>query len=201
MLAVAGVIYGSLSTMRQIDLKRIIAYSSVAHMNLVALGIFSSNRVGIEGAIYLMVAHGVVSTALFFCVGVIYDRAHTRLVRYYGGLVTVMPVFVTFFFFFNLANMGFPGTPNFVGETLLLIGIYDLSRTVVWPAVLGIVLGAAYTTKMFGQASFGALKTKYIARFIDVTRREVALLVALLLFFALLGARSDLLLAFLEATV
>jgi len=131
-LAIAGVIYGSLSTMRQIDLKRIIAYSSVAHMNLVALGIFSFNRVGIEGSIYLMVAHGVVSAALFFCVGVVYDRTHTRLLRYYGGLVTVMPVFAAFFFIFNLANMGFPGTPNFVGELLMLAGIFILSPVILF---------------------------------------------------------------------
>jgi NADH-quinone oxidoreductase subunit M len=200
-LAIAGVIYGSLSTMRQIDLKRIIAYSSVAHMNLVALGVFSVNRVGIEGAIYLMVAHGVVSAALFFCVGVIYDRTHTRLLRYYGGLVTVMPVFASFFFLFNLANMGFPGTPNFVGEVLMLVGVYTLSVFIAFPASGGIVFSAAYSTAMFAKTCFGATKTKFIKQYVDTTRREAAILFALLLLAAILGVRSDVLLTYVEAAV
>jgi NADH-quinone oxidoreductase subunit M len=200
-LAIAGVIYGSLSTMRQIDLKRIIAYSSVAHMNLVALGIFSFNRVGIEGAIYLMIAHGVVSAALFFCVGVIYDRTHTRLLRYYGGLVTVMPLFATFFFVFNLANMGFPGTPNFVGELLMLAGIYALSPTIVFPAAQGIIFSAAYSTLLFARTMFGTLKTLFITEFTDVTRREAVILGALSFLALLLGVRTDFVLAYLETAV
>lgn len=141
-----GVLYGSLSTLRQIDLKRIIAYSSVAHMNLVMLGLFSFNQQGLEGAIYLMVGHGVVSAALFFCVGVLYDRHHSRLLRYYGGLVAVMPLFAAFFLAFTLANMGFPGTSNFLGETLVFLGIFALSSTVMLFASPGIVLSAAYST-------------------------------------------------------
>jgi len=201
MLAIAGVVYGSLSTMRQIDLKRIIAYSSVAHMNLVALGIFSFNRVGIEGSIYLMVAHGVVSAALFFCVGVLYDRTHTRLLRYYGGLVTVMPVFAAFFFLFNLANMGFPGTPNFVGELLMLAGVYTLSAFLALPAALGVVFSAAYCTTLFARVDFGPLKTQYIRNFIDANRREVTILGSFLGISLFLGVRSDLALAFLETVV
>lgn len=141
-----GVLYGSLSTLRQIDLKRIIAYSSVAHMNLVMLGLFSFNQQGIEGAIYLMVGHGVVSAALFFCVGVLYDRYHSRLLRYYGGLATVMPLFATFFLAFSLANMGFPGTSNFIGEILVFLGIFSMSGAVMLVASTGIVLSAAYST-------------------------------------------------------
>lgn len=131
MLAICGIIYGSLSTLRQIDLKRIVAYSSVAHMNLVVLGLFTLNRIGIEGAIYLMVAHGVVSAALFFCVGVLYDKTHSRLIKYYGGLVTGMPLLMTGLFIFSLANMGFPGTPNFLGELLMLIGVFQLSSVIL----------------------------------------------------------------------
>lgn len=130
-LAIAGVVYGSLSTLRQIDLKRVIAYSSVAHMNLVVLGIFAFNRIGLEGAIYLMVAHGIVSSALFFCIGVLYDRTHSRLRRYYGGLVTTMPVLMSTFFIFSLANMGFPGTPNFLGELLMLAGVFEVAVFIV----------------------------------------------------------------------
>jgi NADH-quinone oxidoreductase subunit M len=200
-LAIAGVIYGSLSTMRQIDLKRIIAYSSVAHMNLVALGIFSFNRVGIDGAIYLMVAHGVVSAALFFCVGVIYDRTHTRLLRYYGGLVTVMPLFASFFFIFNLANMGFPGTPNFVGELLLLAGVYKQAPAISFFAGAGIVFSAAYSTALHARTCFGTLKTTYIHQFTDMNRREVVVLGGLALAALLLGLRTDFVVSYLEVAV
>jgi NADH-quinone oxidoreductase subunit M len=146
MLSILGVVYGSLSTIRQIDLKRIIAYSSVAHMNLVMLGLFSYNQQGIEGATYLMVGHGVVSAALFFCVGVLYDRYHSRLLRYYGGLVTVMPLFAAALFMFTLANMSFPGTSNFLGEMLLFLGIFAKNSTVLIFATIGIVLSAVYST-------------------------------------------------------
>jgi NADH-quinone oxidoreductase subunit M len=200
-LAIAGVIYGSLSTLRQIDLKRIIAYSSVAHMNLVALGIFSFNRLGLDGSIYLMVAHGVVSAALFFCVGVIYDRTHTRLLRYYGGLVTVMPLFASLFFMFNLANMGFPGTPNFIGELLLLAGVYKLAPAISFPSTTGVVFSAAYSTLLQARICFGTLKTVYICNFTDVNRRELTILVGLLGAGALLGLRTDLVLSFTEVVV
>jgi proton-translocating NADH-quinone oxidoreductase chain M len=144
-LALLGVVYGSLSTIRQIDMKRVIAYSSVAHMNLVMLGLFSNNQQGIEGAIYLMVAHGVVSTGLFFCIGVLYDRYHSRLIRYYGGLVTFMPLFSGFFFAFTLANMSFPGTSNFLGELLLFFGVFAQNSAVLLAATAGIILSAVYS--------------------------------------------------------
>lgn len=144
-LSLLGVLYASLSTIRQIDLKRVIAYSSVAHMNLVMLGLFSFNQQGIEGAIYLMVGHGVVSGALFFCVGVLYDRYHSRLIRYYGGLVTVMPLFTTAFLLFTLANMSFPGTSNFLGELLLFLGIFANNSIVLIFATSSIVLSAIYS--------------------------------------------------------
>jgi len=115
-------------------------------MNLVMLGLFSFNQQGIEGAIYLMVGHGVVSAALFFCVGVLYDRYHSRLLRYYGGLAAVMPLFATFFLTFSLANMGFPGTSNFIGEILVFLGIFSMSGAVMLAASAGIVLSAAYST-------------------------------------------------------
>jgi len=200
-LAIAGVIYGSLSTIRQIDMKRIIAYSSIAHMNLVALGIFSFNRVGIEGAIYLMVAHAIVSAALFFCVGVVYDRTHTRLLRYYGGFVTVMPVFAAFFFIFNLANMGFPGTPNFIGELLMLAGIFILAPAILFFAAWGIVFSATYSTILFAKTMFGTLKTRFITQFVDVNRREAFILSAFAGLALLLGLRSDFLFAYTEAVV
>lgn len=144
-LSLLGVIYGSLTTIRQIDLKRIIAYSSVAHMNLVMLGLFSYNQQGIEGAVYLMIGHGIVSAALFFCVGVLYDRYHSRLIRYYGGLVTVMPLFSASFFAFTLANMSFPGTSNFLGELLIFLGIFSKNTTILLFSATSIVLSAVYS--------------------------------------------------------
>lgn len=145
MCALLGVLYASLSTLRQIDMKRVIAYSSVAHMNLVVLGLFSNSQQGVEGATYLMLGHGVVSTALFFCVGVLYDRHHSRLLRYYGGLVTPMPLFVTAFFLFTLANMSFPGTPNFLGELLIFLGVFEQNALVLLFSTAGIVLAAVYS--------------------------------------------------------
>lgn len=145
-LALLGVIYGSLSTIRQIDLKRIIAYSSVAHRNLVRLGLFSYTQAGIEGAVYLRIGHGVVSAALFFCVGVIYDRHHSRLLRYYGGLVTVRPLFSVALFRFTLANRSFPGTSNFLGEIRLFLGVFISNSFVLVFSTAGIVLSAVYST-------------------------------------------------------
>jgi len=144
-MAVLGVVYGSLSTIRQVDMKRVVAYSSVAHMNLVVLGLFSNTTFGISGAMYLMVAHGVVSTALFFCVGVLYDRYHTRLLRYYGGLVTVMPLFCGIFFIFTLANMSFPGTSNFIGEFFVFLGIFSTNTVVFVLSATSIVFSAIYS--------------------------------------------------------
>lgn len=129
-----SVLYSSLTTLRQIDLKKIIAYSSVAHMNLGLLGIFALNTQGIEGSIMLMIGHGVVSSTLFLLVGVLYDRYHTRLIRYYGGLTQLMPLFSVFFLFFSLANMGLPATSNFVGEVLVFIGLFSRSTVAAFLA-------------------------------------------------------------------
>jgi NADH-quinone oxidoreductase subunit M len=144
-LGVVSVVYASLSTIRQNDLKRIIAYSSVAHMNLIVLGLFSFSHQGIDGAIYLMIGHGIVSSALFFCVGVLYDRYHTRSLKQYSGLVQVMPLFCVFFFIFTLANMSFPGTSNFVGELLIFVGIFEKNSFVMMLSAIGVVLSAVYS--------------------------------------------------------
>jgi NADH:ubiquinone oxidoreductase subunit 4 (subunit M) len=145
LLATISVIYASLTTIRQSDLKRIIAYSSVAHMNLIVLGLFSLSYQGIDGAIYLMIGHGIVSSALFFCVGVLYDRYHTRSLRHYSGLVQVMPLFAITFFVFTLANMSFPGTSNFVGEFLIFAGIFQKNPFIMVLSATGVVLSAVYS--------------------------------------------------------
>jgi NADH-quinone oxidoreductase subunit M len=144
-LGVISVIYASLATIRQSDLKRIIAYSSIAHMNLIVLGLFSFTHQGIDGAIYLMIGHGIVSSALFFCVGILYDRYHTRSLRQYSGLVQVMPLFVVFFFLFTLANMSFPGTSNFVGELLIFAGLFEHNSFIMTLVAISIVLSAIYS--------------------------------------------------------
>ena len=172
-LSVVGILYASLTTIRQIDMKRIIAYSSVAHMNLAVLGLYSFTQQGIDGAIYLMLGHGVVSGALFICVGVLYDRHHTRLLRYYSGLVTVMPIFACLFFVFTLANMGFPGTVNFVGEFLIYAGVFDRNAFIATMAAPAIVLSAVYSIWLYNRLIFGTLKTQhYLQSFSDTNRLE-----------------------------
>lgn len=200
-LALLGVIYGSFSTVRQVDLKRIIAYSSVAHMNLVVLGLFSFCIQGIEGAIFLMVAHGVVSAALFFCVGVLYDRYHSRLLRYYGGLVNVMPLFVSFFFFFTLANMSFPGTSNFLGELLIFTGLFYKNTVAMVLSTVSIVLSAVYSTWLYNRVVFGVLKTAYIARFTDLSFREFTVLAGFLIPMIFLGLSANFILDFVRVPV
>lgn len=192
-LGVVSVIYASLITIRQIDLKRIIAYSSVAHMNLIVLGLFSYTQQGIDGAIYLMIGHGIVSTGLFFCVGVLYERHHTRLLKYYGGLIETMPRYSIYFFMFTIANMGFPGTSNFVGEFLILIGIFEKNSIIMFFAATGIILGAVYSIWLYNRIIFGALKTKYmpIKAFKDITPSEQKVLAFLTIQMFILGIHAD----------
>jgi len=144
-MAVIAIIYTSLTTIRQIDLKKIIAYSSVGHMNLVILALFTPNIVGLEGSIFLMLSHGVVSSALFICIGMLYERHHSRLVPYYSGLVVTMPIFTLCFLILILANISVPGTISFVGEFLILCGTFLYNPFVAILASSGIVLSAAYS--------------------------------------------------------
>nr|NP_943685.1 NADH dehydrogenase subunit 4 [Chara vulgaris]AAP92179.1 NADH dehydrogenase subunit 4 [Chara vulgaris]WAK98786.1 NADH dehydrogenase subunit 4 [Chara vulgaris] len=171
-LSVIAIIYTSLTTLRQIDLKKIIAYSSVAHMNFVTIGMFSLNIQGIEGSILLMLSHGLVSSALFLCVGALYDRHKTRLVKYYGGLVSTMPIFSTIFLFFTLANISLPGTSSFIGEFLILVGAFQAAPNVATLAAIGMILGAAYSIWLYNRVVFGNLKPYFIHKFSDLNRRE-----------------------------
>jgi NADH-quinone oxidoreductase subunit M len=144
-LSIFGVIYASISTLQQVDLKKIIAYSSVGHMGLVTIGIFSSNIQGILGAIFLMLGHGITSSALFLAIGLLYERYSTRVIKYYGGLASTMPIFATFFVIFNLANIGLPITSNFIGEFFVLVGCFSINSWVALMAGSGMVLGAGYS--------------------------------------------------------
>src|SRR5215203_1014245 len=143
-LSGVAVVYTSLVALVQTDMKKLIAYSSVAHMAFVTIGLFAFNRQGIEGALMVMLGHGLVSGALFLCVGVIYDRLHTREIARYGGLSNNMPRYALLFLLFTMASVGLPGTSNFVGEFLALIGAYEISSWVAFVATTGIILGAAY---------------------------------------------------------
>ena len=175
-MSVIAIIYTSLTTLRQIDLKKIIAYSSVAHMNFVTLGLFSLNTQGIEGSILLMISHGLVSPALFLCVGVLYDRHKTRLLRYYSGCARTMPLFALLFVFFTMANISLPGTSSFIGEFLVFIGAYQSNTFITFLAATGMVLGAAYGLWLCNRLLYGVVKPHFISNFSDISRREFFML-------------------------
>ena len=162
-----------LVALRQTDMKKLIAYSSVAHMGFVTLGIFAFNVQGIEGAIIVMLAHGFVASALFLCVGVIYDRLHTRDIDRYGGLVNIMPRYAFVFMFFTMASVGLPGTGNFVGEILVLIGIFKVSSWVAFFALFGVILSAAYMLYLYRRVVFGELIKEDLKNMLDMDRREI----------------------------
>ena len=171
-MSVVAIVYSSLTTLRQVDLKKIIAYSSVAHMNFVTLGLFSLNTQGIEGAILLMLSHGVVSPALFMCVGVLYDRHKTRLLRYYSGMARTMPIFAILLVFFTMANISLPGTSSFVGEFLVFAGIFQSSTWAASVAATGMVLGAGYGLWLCNRVLYGVTKPHFINTTADINRRE-----------------------------
>ena len=170
--AAIGIVYTSFTAIRQTDFKRIIAYTSVAHMNLVMLGIFSFNVIGIEGAILQSLSHGFVASALFLIIGVVYDRHHTRMVKYYGGLVHVMPIYVFIFLFFTMANIGLPGTSSFVGEFLILVGSFKVNTSVTFIGATGMIIGGCYSLWLFNRIAYGNLKIQYFTQFLDVNKRE-----------------------------
>ena len=179
-IAVIGVIYTSFTAIRQTDFKRIIAYTSVAHMNLVIVGMFSFNSIGLEGAILQSLSHGFVASALFLIIGVVYERHHTRMVKYYGGLVHVMPIYVIIFLFFTMANIGLPGTGSFIGEFLILVGSYQLNTTITFFSATGMVLGGCYSLWLFNRIAYGNLKTQYLHDFVDIGKREFLIFLPLL---------------------
>ena len=144
-ISCVGIVYTSFTAIRQTDFKRIIAYTSIAHMNLVILGIFSFTNIGLEGAIMQSLSHGFVASALFIIIGVIYDRYRTRIVQYYGGLSITMPLYSGFFLFFTMANISFPGTSSFVGEFLILIGSFKVNTTISFLGATGVIVGGAYS--------------------------------------------------------
>jgi len=193
-LALLSLVYASLSAIRQIDLKKIIAYSSIAHMNLSILGVFSLTYQGIQGSLFLLISHGLVSSALFFLVGMLYDRYHTKLLKYYGGLVIKMPIFSIYFFFFSVSNLAFPGTSNFISELLVLVGLAEKNLTIAIFAATGMLFSSIYSIWLFNRLVFGNVKLTFIDNYQDLTQREFILLLPLVFFTLLLGLIPDIIL-------
>jgi NADH-quinone oxidoreductase subunit M len=179
-LSVIAVIYTSLVALAQEDMKKLIAYSSVAHMGFVTLGIFTLTTQGMQGAMFQMLSHGIVSAALFLCVGVVYDRLHTREIGRYGGLVKNMPRYATVFMIFMLASVGLPGTSGFVGEFLVLLGAYQVDTLTTALAATGVVLGAAYMLYLYKRVVFGELTKADVRAMTDISPREIAIFAPLI---------------------
>jgi proton-translocating NADH-quinone oxidoreductase chain M len=186
-IASIGIVFASFTAIRQTDFKRIIAYTSVAHMNLVVLGIFSFNSIGLAGSIIQSLSHGFVASALFLLIGVVYDRHGSRMVKYYGGLVHVMPLYSTVFLFFTMANIGLPGTSSFVGEFLILVGSFKFNTTVTVLGATSMVIGGCYSLWLFNRIIYGNLKTQYINNFSDLTKKDLFVFIPLLFGTLILG--------------
>jgi proton-translocating NADH-quinone oxidoreductase chain M len=182
-----GIIYSSFAAIRQTDLKRIIAYSSVAHMNLITLGIFCFNLLGLEGAILQSISHGFVAGALFFLIGMLYRRYGTRSIYYYGGLVQIMPIFSSIFLFFTMANIALPSTSSFVGEFLILLGLFRVNIRLMAVAALSVVLGGSYSLWLYNKIIFGNIKQNSLHKFQDLTLREFYILLPLVLLVLIMG--------------
>ena len=186
-MSAIAIVYTSLVALAQSDMKKLIAYSSVAHMGYVTMGIFAANQQGVDGAIFQMLSHGFISGALFLCVGVIYDRMHTREIDAYGGLVNRMPAYALVFMFFTMANVGLPGTSGFIGEFLVLMGIFQVNTWVAAVATSGVILSAAYALWLYRRVAMGALVKEALATITDMSRRERAIFAPLIVMTLLLG--------------
>jgi NADH-quinone oxidoreductase subunit M len=186
-LSIVAIVYTSLVAMMQDDMKKLIAYSSVAHMGFVTMGIFTMTRQGIDGALFQMISHGLVSGALFLCVGVVYDRMHTREISAYGGLVNRMPLYALTFMVFTLANVGLPGTSGFIGEFLTIVGAFQNNTWVSFFAATGVILSASYALWLYRRVIFGKLEKASLAHITDMTPREAAALIPLIVLTILFG--------------
>jgi NADH-quinone oxidoreductase subunit M len=180
-LSLVAIVYTSLVALVQTDMKKLIAYSSVAHMGFVTLGIFSLTTQGVSGAVLQMLSHGIVSAALFLCVGVVYDRMHTRDIAKFGGVVKLMPAYALVFMIFMLASVGLPGTSGFVGEFLVILGTYRVNTMVAVIACSGMVLGAAYMLYLYRRVIFGKMQLSDIKAMVDLSGRELLIMIPLVL--------------------
>ena len=186
-LSILGVIYASMNALRQTDLKRVVAYSSVAHMNLVTMGIFSFNIFGVEGAIFQSISHGFVSGAMFLLIGILYKRYHSRLLFYYSGLTHVMPLYSSFFCLFTMANIALPGTSSFIGEFLLLLGIFKINFLACFFACFGVILCGSYSLWLYNRIFFGNININNTLLSVDLNMREFFILVVLFILVIYMG--------------
>lgn len=200
-LSVIAIVYTSLVALAQEDIKKLIAYSSVAHMGFVTMGIFTFQQQGIDGAIFQMLSHGIVSAALFLCVGIIYDRMHTREIAAYGGLADRMPIYATVLMIFTMANVGLPGTSGFVGEFLTLVGAFKVNTWVALFATTGVILSAAYALYLYRRVVFGALEKANLKSIKDMNAREIAIMAPLVFLTILFGFYPALLLDVMAVSV
>ncbi|MCA0401119.1 MAG: NADH-quinone oxidoreductase subunit M [Proteobacteria bacterium] len=200
-LSVVAIIYTSLVAMMQEDIKKLIAYSSVAHMGFVTMGLFTLNAQGVQGAVFQMVSHGLVSGALFLCVGIVYDRMHTRQIAAYGGLVNRMPLYGVVFLLFTMANVGLPGTSGFVGEFLTLLGAYKANTWIAFLATTGVIFSACYALWLFARVVYGKLEKHELESIPDLDRRELALLLPLALLVIYFGVQPNTILSMSQASV
>lgn len=186
-MSVIAIIYTSLVALVQEDMKKLIAYSSVAHMGFVTMGMFTATVQGVQGAIFLMISHGIVSAALFLCVGIMYDRMHTRRIDAYGGLVHRMPLFAVAFLIFTMGNVGLPGTSGFIGEFLAIMGTFEVNTWVAVFAATGVILSAGYALFLYRRLVFGPLEKESLKMLPDLSRREIATIAPLLIAAILFG--------------
>ncbi len=200
-LSVIAVVYTSLVALMQDDMKKLIAYSSVAHMGFVTIGIFTFNKQGIEGSILQMISHGLISAALFLSVGILYDRTHSRLIKSYGGIVNILPKYSLFFMVFALATLGLPGTSGFVGEFLVLVGTFKVNFLVAVLASIGVILAAAYILWLYKRVIFGKLENPQLKKINDVNYLETSMLTVLCVMILLFGFYPDPLLETIKVSV
>jgi NADH-quinone oxidoreductase subunit M len=200
-LSIVAVVYTSLVALAQTDMKKLIAYSSVAHMGIVTLGIFTFNQQGIEGALFTMLSHGVVSGALFLCVGVLYDRVHSREIARYGGVAKIMPAYALIFMLFTMASVALPGTAGFPGEFLVIIGAWAVNPWVAFGAALGMILGAAYMLTLYRRVAFGRILREDLKSLLDLSPREYAIFAPLIALTLWMGVYPQSFLSFFSVTV
>jgi NADH-quinone oxidoreductase subunit M len=186
-LSVIAIVWASLVAFRQVDMKKLIAYSSVAHMGFVTMGIFAGNEQGIQGAIFQMLSHGVISGALFLCVGVVYDRMHTREIAFYGGLVNRMPVYAAIFMLFTMGNVGLPGTSGFPGEILTMVGAFQVNAWVAAGACLGVIFSASYALTLYRKVAFGVIENPKLDGIMDLNAREWIIFIPLVVATLVMG--------------
>jgi NADH-quinone oxidoreductase subunit M len=189
-LSIIAIVYTSLVAFRQTDIKKLIAYSSVAHMGFVTMGMFAMNETGVQGAVFQMISHGVISGALFLCVGVIYDRMHTREIAFYGGLVHKMPVYAAIFALFTMANVGLPGTSGFIGEIMTMVGAFQVDWWIATGAALGVILSAMYMLTVYRDVVFGEMTNPKLESITDINRMEWAIFIPLIIMTLWLGVNS-----------